>query len=75
MVIGEGTYLVLFLFVRVENNFYNEKQLAQLGEHSTSEGSWVRAPQGALADPSPPALRGSAGFCVSTLMRGVFTPC
>lgn len=31
MVIGEGTYLVLFLFVRVENNFYNEKQLAQLG--------------------------------------------
>ena len=31
MVIREGTYLVLFLFIRVENNFYNEKQLAQLG--------------------------------------------
>lgn len=30
MVIGEGTVLVLFLLVRVENNFYNEKQLAQL---------------------------------------------
>ena len=30
MVIGEGTYLVLFLFIRVKNNFYNEKQLAQL---------------------------------------------
>lgn len=31
MVIGEGTYLVLFLFIRVNYNFYNEKQLAQLG--------------------------------------------
>ncbi len=31
MVIGEGTYLVLFLFVRVNYNSYNEKQLAQLG--------------------------------------------
>lgn len=31
MVIGEGTYLVLFLFVRVFYNSYNEKQLAQLG--------------------------------------------
>lgn len=40
MVIGEGTYLVLFLFVRVENNFYNEKQLAQLGR-ATLETMWV----------------------------------
>ena len=31
MVIREGTYLVLFLFVRVNYNSYNEKQLAQLG--------------------------------------------
>lgn len=40
MVIGEGTYLVLFLFVRVENNSYNEKQLAQLGR-ATLETMWV----------------------------------
>lgn len=40
MVIGEGTYLVLFLFIRVENNFYNEKQLAQLGR-ATLETMWV----------------------------------
>lgn len=40
MVIGEGTYIVLFLFVRVENNFYNEKQLAQLGR-ATLETMWV----------------------------------
>lgn len=32
MVIREGTYLVLFLFIiRVNYNSYNEKQLAQLG--------------------------------------------
>lgn len=31
MVIGEGIYLILFLFIiRAKNNFYNEKQLAQL---------------------------------------------
>lgn len=40
MVIGEGTYLVLFLFIRVENNSYNEKQLAQLGR-ATLETMWV----------------------------------
>ena len=40
MVIGEGTYLVLFLFVRVKNNSYNEKQLAQLGR-ATLETMWV----------------------------------
>ena len=40
MVIGEGTYLVLFLFVRVENNSYNEKQLVQLGR-ATLETMWV----------------------------------
>ena len=40
MVIGEGTYLVLFLFVRVNYNSYNEKQLAQLGR-ATLETMWV----------------------------------
>lgn len=40
MVIGEGTYLVLFLFVRVFYNSYNEKQLAQLGG-ATLETMWV----------------------------------
>lgn len=40
MVIGEGTYLVLFLFVRVFYNSYNEKQLAQLGR-ATLETMWV----------------------------------
>lgn len=40
MVIREGTYLVLFLFVRVNYNFYNEKQLAQLGR-ATLETMWV----------------------------------
>ena len=40
MVIGEGTYLVLFLFVRVFHNSYNEKQLAQLGR-ATLETMWV----------------------------------
>lgn len=40
MVIGEGTYLVLFLFVRAKNNSYNEKQLAQLGR-ATLETMWV----------------------------------
>ena len=42
MVIGEGTYLVLFLFIRVENNFYNEKQLAQLGRAAPGRMSQVR---------------------------------
>ena len=40
MVIGEGIYLVLFLFVRVFYNSYNEKQLAQLGR-ATLETMWV----------------------------------
>lgn len=40
MVIREGTYLVLFLFVRVFYNSYNEKQLAQLGR-ATLETMWV----------------------------------
>lgn len=40
MVIGEGTYFVLFLFVRVFYNSYNEKQLAQLGR-ATLETMWV----------------------------------
>lgn len=40
MVIREGTYLVLFLFIRVNYNSYNEKQLAQLGR-ATLETMWV----------------------------------
>lgn len=41
MVIREGTYLVLFLFIiRAKNNSYNEKQLAQLGR-ATLETMWV----------------------------------